>query len=293
MTRWLNLKTILASYLILAITYSLITPIFEAPDEMAHFAYVKNLVDGQGFPALPVRTSDDSPAQESSHSPLYYSAAALVPISLMAISVAFLTRHPTALPLRKFLAGMTVTVGVFALLAGPWYLRSYLVFGDALGIAPHQLMPWARSSLLPFLDSLRELPVVLPSFWLAPGWGVIGYASTPTALQPGNELRVRLYWRAWQRPGADYTVFVHMRDKTGKTVAYGDSPPQSGAYLTSFWDAGEVVSDEHVIAHPADAAKGDYVVAVGLYRPDTGERLTIAAGADGTEVMLPRTAQVR
>ncbi len=36
MMRLLNLKTILAAYLILAIGYSLITPVFEAPDEMAH-----------------------------------------------------------------------------------------------------------------------------------------------------------------------------------------------------------------------------------------------------------------
>ncbi|MGH2593554.1 MAG: glycosyltransferase family 39 protein [Anaerolineae bacterium] len=76
--RLANIKTILIAFVLLATAYSVVTPIFETPDEMWHFAYIKSLVDGRGFPAAPIVVADDLPAHESSQPPLYYVAAALV-----------------------------------------------------------------------------------------------------------------------------------------------------------------------------------------------------------------------
>lgn len=56
---------------------------------------------------------------------------------------------------------------------------------------------------------------------------------------------VTLTWKSLRPSGADYTVFVHLLDDTGKLIAQHDSPPQKGAYPTSLWHAGDVVSDEH------------------------------------------------
>ena len=75
--RLLNIVTILALFLVLGMAYGLATPIFEKPDEVWHLAYVERLVDGQGYPTAPISLGDDTPAQESSQPPLYYTLAAL------------------------------------------------------------------------------------------------------------------------------------------------------------------------------------------------------------------------
>lgn len=72
--RWLIL--ILAAYLILATTYSIVTPIFEASDELWHYPMVKYLADNglslpRPDPAQPWR-------QEGGQPPLYYIAAAVL-----------------------------------------------------------------------------------------------------------------------------------------------------------------------------------------------------------------------
>jgi 4-amino-4-deoxy-L-arabinose transferase-like glycosyltransferase len=76
-SRFLGIKTILALFLLLGLSYSLFTPLFETPDEMSHFAYIKSLVDGQGFPGAPVVVAVDRPSQESTQPPLYYLVSAL------------------------------------------------------------------------------------------------------------------------------------------------------------------------------------------------------------------------
>ena len=69
--------TICAAYLILAITYSIVTPIFEASDELWHYPMVKVIADtGQ----LPIQDPVIARAwrQEGSQPPLYYMATALL-----------------------------------------------------------------------------------------------------------------------------------------------------------------------------------------------------------------------
>ncbi|MCL5075909.1 MAG: glycosyltransferase family 39 protein [Chloroflexi bacterium] len=64
---------ILLAYLGLALTYSIIDPLFEAPDEADHYAFVKHLADGQG---LPVQLRH-GPKSENHQPPLYYTLGAL------------------------------------------------------------------------------------------------------------------------------------------------------------------------------------------------------------------------
>ncbi|MBC7263246.1 MAG: glycosyltransferase family 39 protein [Chloroflexi bacterium] len=60
---------------ILGLTYGVVTPVFEAPDESEHYAYIQHLADGGG---LPVQSPDRETAwkQEGSQPPLYYAAGA-------------------------------------------------------------------------------------------------------------------------------------------------------------------------------------------------------------------------
>ena len=82
-------------------------------------------------------------------------------------------------------------------------------------------------------------------------------------------------------PETDYTVFVHLLDAAGNSVAQADSQPQAGAYPTSFWDAGEVVGDAHVIELPATLAPGEYEIEIGWYVLSTGARLPVDGDPGG------------
>jgi 4-amino-4-deoxy-L-arabinose transferase-like glycosyltransferase len=114
----------------------------------------------------------------------------------------------------------------------------------------------------------------------------------PSSVMAGEPLTVTLQWRARRVPAADYTVFVHLRNAGGKTVAQADSPPQTGAYPTTFWDVGETIVDDHVLLIPADLPGGAYTLVVGLYRLDTGERLPVTSGGSGSEIVLPQTVHI-
>ncbi len=104
---------------------------------------------------------------------------------------------------------------------------------------------------------------------------LVGYAMQ----NDSSNLRVKLFWRARAVIPEDYTVFVHVVDTNGKLIVQADSQPQRGAYPTFFWDAGELVADEHLIALPRDLPRGDYAVRVGLYRASDGARLPVRGGA--------------
>jgi hypothetical protein len=121
---------------------------------------------------------------------------------------------------------------------------------------------------------------------------LIGSDAASSPVKAGDSLTVTLIWQAMRTPEADYTVFVHLRNAAGETVAQADSPPQAGAYPTSFWDAGETIVDDHPVLIPDDLPVGDYTVVVGLYRLDTNERLSITQGGSGSEFSLPQTVQV-
>jgi hypothetical protein len=102
---------------------------------------------------------------------------------------------------------------------------------------------------------------------------LLGYnleASTPRRFQ------LQLVWQALVPPGADYTVFVHVLNADGTCCLWQeDVMPQQGNYPTSLWLAEEVVVDEYAVQLPADTPPGRYQVEIGLYVPETGQRLQI------------------
>lgn len=313
-------------FVVLSFAYDVATPIFEKPDENWHFAYIKSLVDGHGFPSAPIALVDDAPAQESSQPPLYYltaalavrvlapdtsdfhallirnpafpyrnevdndnknrlihaavevfpyqgatravhvargvallfgvlavwatyrlgleissdrlaigwlaasvvaftpqflfisssasndsaaaalcalglwmtirvmrrgftlrramilgallglaalskaSAAALIPLSLIA-AVVVDHNGPSRFVVRLRWALLTLSMAL--IVAGPWYLHVWNVFGDPLGTSTHMATPWTRPEPLPVSKLPTQLPGAIASYWLAFGWGNI------------------------------------------------------------------------------------------------------------------------
>jgi hypothetical protein len=90
----------------------------------------------------------------------------------------------------------------------------------------------------------------------------------------GDEAHVTLHWQALRQMD-DYKFFVHLDDaESGALVAQADVVPRQWTYPTSQWRVGEIVPDEIILSLEGVPA-GEYKLWVGVYRPDTGERLVI------------------
>lgn len=75
------LSAILVLFVLLAGLYSVVTPIYEAPDEIGHFTYIKYIADHRALPVFePV--GEDEWIPEGRQLPLYYIVSAL-PLSLV------------------------------------------------------------------------------------------------------------------------------------------------------------------------------------------------------------------
>jgi len=106
-------------------------------------------------------------------------------------------------------------------------------------------------------------------------------AELELCLKPGDTLRVTLVWEALAPIGVDYTVFLHLRDEQGKTLAQRDGQPLDGLYPTSQWQPGERVAQPLDVDVPRDLASGSYTLHVGLYRLDTMARLPLEDDPSG------------
>ena len=118
------------------------------------------------------------------------------------------------------------------------------------------------------------------------------------AWQTAGSLVLTLFWEAIQAPPADYQVFVHIEsgpDGAGPAGVWGqsDGTPACGGSPTGSWSPGDKIIDRHVISPAPEAPAGSYSLIVGLYRPDTGERLPVldATGAPiGNQAALETVA---
>jgi len=98
------------------------------------------------------------------------------------------------------------------------------------------------------------------------------------SVTPASTLRVTLAWRAERETPVSYRVFVHLIDEAGQIITQSDGEPAHWGRPTTGWLTGEVVLDEHELVLPATLPDGPLSLRVGLYDPETGERLPAATG---------------
>ena len=109
---------------------------------------------------------------------------------------------------------------------------------------------------------------------------LLGFDLERRAYDPGDPLKLPLYWRARTELDTSYTVFVHLVGEDGTIWAQQDSIPHRGEWPTTGWMQEEVITDEHDLTISPDTPAGVYHLIAGMYRVETGERLTAAAGND-------------
>jgi 4-amino-4-deoxy-L-arabinose transferase-like glycosyltransferase len=164
--------------------------------------------------------------------------------------------------------------------------------GDWLAVLNTQMqLAWSADEALVYVTRpdrqlLPTEPAVALDAVLGDGIVLRGYAADgSTARHPGDTLPLALFWQAGQALTIDYTVFVHLRDAQGTTVAQRDSWPLDGAYPTSRWRPGEAVIDPQPVRLPEDLPPGDYTLWAGMYRLETLERLPVAGVTDGEQAV--------
>ncbi len=159
---------------------------------------------------------------------------------------------------------------------GLYWVRLGLLDGDtrvALADYPGDMAvlgPWRMQAVGP-----TPKPACVTDYRLGESVWLRGYGVEKT----GETLTVTLYWQAERAPETDYTVFVHLLDEEGNRVAQHDGPPRGGEYPTSWWRAGERVSDVHVLLSECWEG-GPFYLQVGMYHPESLERLPVHAKED-------------
>lgn len=104
---------------------------------------------------------------------------------------------------------------------------------------------------------------------------LVGYELAPRRVRPGDTVVLTLYWRALGPTEHDYTVFTHILEPPQTLWGQEDRPPTPP---TSQWRAGEVYRETYTLRVKPETPPGFYEVEIGLYRPDTGERLRLEDG---------------
>ncbi|MBI3980051.1 MAG: glycosyltransferase family 39 protein [Chloroflexi bacterium] len=94
-----------------------------------------------------------------------------------------------------------------------------------------------------------------------------GY-DAPAVLRPGETLVADLYWEALVPIAADYSLFLHLADASGRPQAQSDGTLGTLDYPTSRWRPGDAIRSRQVIHLPTALAPGRYEILVGLYRLD-------------------------
>jgi uncharacterized membrane protein len=104
---------------------------------------------------------------------------------------------------------------------------------------------------------------------------LLGSTLSAEKIKPGDSVQLTLYWQSLANMETSYTVFTHLIDQDERIMGQQDNPPVSGLYPTTKWTPGEKVVDRYEITTGPEIPPGEYSIEIGLYEPDSGERLPV------------------
>ena len=130
---------------------------------------------------------------------------------------------------------------------------------------------------------------------LGEGIKFLGYDLSAREVKAGGVLELTLYWEALGEMERSYTVFVHLLDERKRIWGQKDTIPGGGSMPTTGWVEGEVITDGYELAVHSEAPAGAYLIEVGMYLAETGERLPVY-GVDGEllgdRILLPTRIEI-
>jgi 4-amino-4-deoxy-L-arabinose transferase-like glycosyltransferase len=109
-----------------------------------------------------------------------------------------------------------------------------------------------------------------------PQVAILSASASPEQLHPGETAQIEITWQSLAALPKDYSVFVHLVDAEGFTIAQHDTMPGGGRLPTSRWQPGQIILDRYSVIIPTTAyAPNRGAWRVGLYDHQTGERLPL------------------
>ena len=99
-----------------------------------------------------------------------------------------------------------------------------------------------------------------------------------------DQFDLHLYWQAVTETDISYRVFIHLLDSDGNLITQADGEPQAWQRPTTGWLPTEIIEDPHTLNLPNDLPAGNYTLFIGLYNPQTGQRLVTESGEDGVQL---------
>ena len=109
---------------------------------------------------------------------------------------------------------------------------------------------------------------------------LFGYEIMADEFHPDGQMVVTLYWESQQPVAIDYTVFTQLLGPDFQLHAQMDRQPLSGHWPTSRWRPGQKFVDKFELKISENAPPGDYVLLVGLYDANTGQRLPVTENGE-------------
>ena len=103
-----------------------------------------------------------------------------------------------------------------------------------------------------------------------------GYDVPSATLERGQPFLLLLYWGADGPADRNYSVFVHLVDRSGTVLAQADNWPQAGRAPTSGWKKGQFIGDYYLIPISESITSGDAWIEVGLYDLATMQRIPVS-----------------
>jgi len=103
------------------------------------------------------------------------------------------------------------------------------------------------------------------------------YALLTPEVPSGDILQLALRWETQSPLGKRYKVFIHVLDEADHIVGQRDAEPGGGVRLTTSWQPGESVADNHGVLILPATPPGTYRIALGLYDLDSAQRLSVPA----------------
>ncbi len=105
---------------------------------------------------------------------------------------------------------------------------------------------------------------------------LLGTDELPTVVRAGDEISLVAYWRALPDLEQDYSVFLHLDDVNGQTIASVDQQNPSDI-ATSDWPTAFYVRNNLKLQIPADSDPIRYRLRVGFYDKQTKTPLPVAS----------------
>jgi uncharacterized membrane protein len=120
-------------------------------------------------------------------------------------------------------------------------------------------------------------------------FNLVGYDIKAQTFKPGDVIDIALYWQKEAFFNTNVKVFMHLTgNNPWEIIAQDDEDLWRGGNPDGLWKESEIALSHHRLQIPeSNIHSGEYIIRIGLYDPDSGERITMEEfGGTGDHIEL-------